>query len=407
MASNIDSAIVIDSFASVTGGATRVAIDEAIGLAKRGISVTYFAAIGPIARELVDAGVSVLLLDEQALLSANRNPGVVFQSLWNSRAYSRFDALLRNCSRRSTVVHVHGFSQSMSASPIRCAIDRGFRVVSTLHDYFSACPNGGFFDYRVRTVCDRTPLSLSCVAHNCDKRGYSHKLFRVVRTIAQQRLGGLPESVRHFITPSKSAADRLRPHLPPDAKYHLLPNPCAVLRAPPVTVGNNSLVAVIGRLSPEKGIDELLVAARRSETRLIFIGDGPLRTSTESSGMHTVTGWVSRERVFDMLSSVRCVVLPSLVPETYGLSVVDAAARGVPSIVTEICGVAERIIHGQTGWRVPAGDLDALTSCLSLLRSNEIVNSVGAASYVEYWKSPLTVDAHISRLLDIYDSVLQ
>ncbi|WP_283180096.1 hypothetical protein [Gemmobacter sp. 24YEA27] len=61
------------------------------------------------------------------------------------------------------------------------------RVVLHAHDYFLACPNGAFFDYRAGVTCDLSPMSLGCVTCNCDKRSAAQKLWRVARQAVQNR----------------------------------------------------------------------------------------------------------------------------------------------------------------------------------------------------------------------------
>lgn len=398
--------VVIDEHASVTGGATRVAIDEAIGLAATGISVTYLASIGPICPELSAAPVRVILLDQQRLLDAKRDPSVLIRTLWNSLAYRAMNTILDELNPARTIIHLHSFSQAISGSPIRSALGRGFRVIATLHDYFSVCPNGGFFDYPGKHICERRPLSLACVTRNCDKRNYVHKLYRVSSTIARQQFGGIPGGIKYYIGLSQSSVQRLRPYLPETATFFFLRNPCSVEQSPRVATHINESIAAIGRLSAEKGIELLVEAASRIRAKLLFIGDGPLRHKIESVATHHVTGWLPRHEVVRLLDSVRCLVLPSVWPEPYGLSVLDAAARGVPSIATSVSGAAEWIRHERTGWRIPPGNIDALVGCLEAARDDDIVARVGRAAYDEYWQAPLSLDAHIYELLEIYARIL-
>jgi len=398
--------VIVDENATVRGGATRVAIDEARGLATAGIPVTYFSAIGPACAELETDGIRVLLLNQRRLIDAWTHPEVLYQSLWNRRAYHAMHGLLDHMDPRTTIVHVHSFSQTISASPIRCALDRGFRVISTLHDYFTVCPNGGFFDYKTGTVCERRPLSLSCAMTNCDKRNYPNKLYRLVRTHAQHHLCRMPSGVKHYITVSDASARRLRAYLPSDATFYSLRNPCVVEQHPPALIRSQTALAVIGRLSPEKGIAILVEAARKTRTKLLFIGDGPSRHIAERDGIHTVTGWVSHSEVLRLLNSVRFLAFPSLVPETYGLSVIDAAARGIPSIVTDICGVAEWITDGITGWRIPPANVDSLAACLDAAKDDNLLGAIGAAAYSQYWRTPHSLEAHIRDLLTIYERAM-
>jgi glycosyltransferase involved in cell wall biosynthesis len=275
-----------------------------------------------------------------------------------------------------------------------------------MHDFFAACPTGAFFDFGSSTPCLRRALSIDCITTNCDKRRYVHKLYRVARSTVQIQAGGLPRRVRDYIALSRRSEEILRPYLPPDAHVHLLENPVGVPKSPPVKVGENDAMVVVGRLDPEKGIHVLLAAARRTGTRLTLIGDGPLRQIAEASGLCRVTGWLPREAVLAELESARCLVFPSLWYETYGLAVAEAAARGIPAIVSDISAAAERVRDGVDGWHARAGSVDDLERCLHIASDNAAVQVTGREAYARYWSDPPTRENHAVRLIKVYASVL-
>jgi glycosyltransferase involved in cell wall biosynthesis len=165
-------------------------------------------------------------------------------------------------------------------------------------------------------------------------------------------------------------------------------------------------MVAIGRLDLEKGIEILLKAAQQSGMPLTLVGDGPLRQRAEASGVCRVTGWISREAVLAELETARCLVFPSLWYETYGLAVAEAAARGVPAIVSNICAAAERVEDGVTGWHVRAGDVDDLIRCLTIVKDNHVVQSAGQAAYASFWSSPPTRNRHIADLTAVYREIL-
>ena len=104
------------------------------------------------------------------------------------------------------------------------------------------------------------------------------------------------------------------------------------------------------RLDREKGVQLLAEVAKELAIPITYVGDGPLRAEIEAMPGATVTGWVARDQVYRHLSTARCLVFPSLWYETYGLTVAEAAAYGVPAIVSDISAAAERVEDGVTGW---------------------------------------------------------
>lgn len=398
--------VVLNDFCHVQGGASKVAIDEAVGLANQGIKVIFVGAVGPICQELRDAPLRVECLDQAQLLDVGKNPAVVLQGLWNTKAAKRVRGILADLSPARTVVHLHGYTKALTTSPVRAAQGLGFKVVCTLHDFFAACPNGAFFDYGRATPCMRKALSLGCVSARCDKRHYAHKLFRVVRGYLQRVLGHFPASVGDYISLSERSASILAPYLPKRARMHKLANVIGVAELPPVAVEDNDRILYVGRLDEEKGVRLLAQSAASLGMPVTFVGDGPLRTEIEAMPGATVTGWLSPDQVQIQLTSARCLVFPSLWYETYGLTVAEAAARGIPAIVSDVSAAAERIEDGVTGWRFKSGDADDLARCLALTADNAAVGMAGAEAYHRYWNDAQTLSSHATGLLSIYRSAL-
>src|SRR5262249_25497922 len=148
--------------------------------------------------------------------------------------------LLASLDPRHTVVHLHGYTKALTTTPVVAANSAGFAVVCTLHDFFAACPNGAFFDYRRQDICHRTALSASCMLTNCDKRHPAHKAYRVARGMAQRHIAQFPALVRDYITLSARSAELLRPYLPTNARFHPLSNIIDMTCEQPVDVGANA-----------------------------------------------------------------------------------------------------------------------------------------------------------------------
>jgi len=398
--------VILNDFAYVQGGASKVSIDEAVGLAEAGHRVIFFAPVGPPCVALRAAPLEVICLDQSELQDFKRNPGVAFQGIWNLAAYRRFGQLLDTLDPAQTIIHLHGYTKALTTSPVRAAAKRGFRLVCTLHDFFATCPNGALFNYVTERPCPLTPLSARCVTTSCDKRRYVHKLYRVVRGLAQRHLGRFPSSVHHFITLSVRSAGLLQPFLPSDARLYPLENIIEVEQTPPVPVARNSRIVAIGRLESEKGVALLLEAAAAASMGVTFVGDGPLRSLVEAVPNCEVTGWLSSADVYRALDAARCVVFPSLWYETFGLVVSEAAARGVPAIVSDVTAAAERVTDGETGWVFRSGDAADLRRCLVETRDDTTVANRGTAAYDRYWRKPGTPSRHVQALNDIYRTIL-
>jgi glycosyltransferase involved in cell wall biosynthesis len=240
----------------------------------------------------------------------------------------------------------------------------------------------------------------------CDKRHYAHKVFRVGRGLIQRHVGGFPRLVDHYVALSNRSAEILAPYLPTTAHLHYLENAIDWKKPPRVDAAGNSTVLYIGRLDQEKGVLLLADAVESLGMAATFVGEGPLRPELENrKGIH-LTGWVDRDEVRRHLATARCAVFPSLWYETYGLVVAEAAAHGIPVIVSDITAAAERVEDGVTGWLFRSGDRGDLMRCLEATRNNDDVARMGAAAYEQFWSQATTSADHAADLLKVYRAIL-
>lgn len=400
---------VISDFAGSTGGAERIAVLEAEGLARRGHRVTLLAGHGEPDRGLIDAGVDVRLTGQPTTLGDPLRVRAAARGIWNREAAALVRDCLASAEPATTVIHLHGLTKVLSASVARAAVRSGLPVIATLHDYFAACPNGGFFNYRTNEICHLIPLSPQCVVTNCDVRAYSHKLWRLARSAVQRSFGEMPGGVRDLIVPSQFAGDVLHPYLPPNARLHILPNPVPEPRMPPVDPSHNAQFAFIGRLGPDKGPRLFAQAARQANVPAVFVGAGAetdaVRRTNPQAKVH---GWLNAEGVRTTVRGARAVVSASLWYETQGLSVLEAAAHGVPAIVPDTTVLREAVADGVTGLWFRGGDADDLAEKLLLMANHHhLARDLGANAYERFWSGRWDVGAHLDRVERIYRDALE
>jgi glycosyltransferase involved in cell wall biosynthesis len=375
-------------------------------LARRGFDVKLLAANGPIAPEL-EPTVRVRCTSQLKLVENSNRLAAAGQGLWNVAAAAATREVLAQCDPRSTVVHVHSWTKALSPSVLHAVARATFPTIVTLHDFFSACPNGSFYDHRRACICKRPAMSVACIGANCDSRNYPTKLYRVARQIAQRRFSRFPQAVRDYISLSELSRAVLAPYLPADARIHQLHNPIDAVAAPPAAVGVNANFVYIGRLSPEKGVTMLAEVARRIGAGVVFVGEGDERRRIESINPRArITGWLSADGVRAELREARALILPSLWYEGLPLVVMEASALGVPAAVPDTCAAAEEVEHERTGLVFRGGSAEALTEALLRLRDGQFAAALGAAARNRYLEHPATLDDHIDALLGIYERML-
>lgn len=139
----------------------------------------------------------------------------------------------------------------------------------------------------------------------------------------------------------------------------------------------------VGRLAAVKGLPVLFealkaVIARRPDTYLTLIGDGPdramLETEARAMGLSdhvTFAGYKSQSEVAEVLQQVDALVLPSFA-EGVPVVLMEAMAAGLPVVATQIAGIPELVEQGESGILVPPGDEKALEAAILRVLSHPV-----------------------------------
>ncbi len=399
--------IVVNDFAHVRGGADRVALASATGLAAAGHSVTFFAAVGPVDPQLAaNPRIRVICLDLPDILHDPSRLRAARNGLWNAGAARAFRQRCGGHNPSEAIVHVHSYTKALSAAVPSAAAAMGFRTVLTLHDYFLGCPNGGFFEYPVMEVCRRTPLGLDCLNCRCDSRNHAHKLWRFARTWVQNRVARLPGRLDCVIALSALNRDTARTFLPPGTRIVTVPNPVEVAPTAPVPVENNSRFVFAGRLEPYKGPQLLAQAAAQRPAEVVFCGDGPAAaTVREIFPAARVTGWLDAAQLGAELAQARALVFPSLWPETFGLTVLEALARGIPVIASRGTAAEEHVRHDVNGLLFDRGSVSSLGEMMQRLEDPLTAARLGREAHRAYWHGPFTLARHVAALEGVFGSL--
>lgn len=398
--------VVVNDRAFPGGGASKVALQSAAGLARRGWRVTLFAAMGPVAPWLQEAGVEVVLLGQQDLASGRRSKTFV-QGLWNRTAGERLEALLKPEPGGRTLVHVHSWSKALSPSVFAAAAG-SHPVAATLHDYGIACPNAGFHDFPTGQPCLRRPLSAACVTRNCDSRHYAHKVWRLGRQLSLHWLARIPARLDLAICVSDYSRDVLQPFLPKDLSVAVVTNPITAVDEGPASPAQRRDFVYVGRLSHEKGVLLLADAARRAGLPVVFVGDGELADEIRRRNPDaSLTGWVEADEVRRRMREARAVVMPPTWRETQGMVVPEAFSCGVPVVASSGTAPGAAVRDGVTGIVFANGDVESLAGALRRLAADDaLVARLGRAAYDGYWAKPADMDGHLDQLEAVYRRLL-
>ncbi len=241
-----------------------------------------------------------------------------------------------------------------SPSVIRVLQGAGVPVAAGVRSYRMWCAASSMFrDGAACRECVGSFVNFPAIRHGC----YQNSPARTVPMAASLRLHrstfraidtflAVTDHVRDELVAAGLAANRIvvRPNFVPDPG---VPHP--------VAPGAGFLFA--GRLSAEKGVGLMLDAWERSgvwaSDRLSIAGSGDLFDHVASQRAELAVdavGLLDHEALIDRLRATAVMVVPSMWPEPFGRGVIEAAAVGRPSLVTNAGGLPSLVVDGSTGW---------------------------------------------------------
>jgi glycosyltransferase involved in cell wall biosynthesis len=140
------------------------------------------------------------------------------------------------------------------------------------------------------------------------------------------------------------------------------------------------LIGVVAQLIERKGHAVLLQAlpallVEQPRLRVVFFGQGPLASALQQqidrAGLGQAVQLAGfREDLAELLPCLALLVHPALM-EGLGVSLLQAAAAGVPIVASRVGGIPEAIEDGVTGVLVPPGDVLALQQAIGSLLADE------------------------------------
>ena len=264
-----------------------------------------------------------------------------------------------------------------------------------------------FFSYGLRM-----PKIFHC--HCLDTTYYHYKRNPIARQIFLR-------SADIFIALSRFLSGMLSDLGVPKENIRIVPNGVDVNRFREGTgEKNENLLLFVGRLDPKKGIRVLLQSLKHLNTPVKLVMIGPSSTYKEYSRgivkliddvgkktMHTVTylGRVAPQELVRWYQKASILVLPSI-SESFPMVNIESLACGTPVVASNVGAVSEVVRDHENGILVPPGNPIKLAEALQYLLDNEDTRLKFGKQGVKWIVENFSSEVTITRLIDIYRSLL-
>ena len=313
---------------------------------------------------------------------------------------------------RPDICHAHNIYHHISPSILGLLRDNNIPVVMTLHDLKLACPA-----YRMLVngeICERCKNGklYNVVLNKCMKGSRTLSTLVMTEAVLHKMLGSYTDCVSRFIVPSRFYLNKFVEWGWNPDKFVYIPNFINIHDYVP-NYASGDYFLYLGRLSFEKGAATLIKAAADAGVPLKIAGTGPeemnlKKLAAENGGRVDFLGYLSGERLRDVLRSSRAVVLPSEWYENAPLSLLEAYALGKPVIGAKIGGIPELISEGETGFTFIPGSVDDLSGMLSQVAAlaGERLVDMGRVAR-ERAEREYDSSIYRSRILDLYENIMR
>jgi glycosyltransferase involved in cell wall biosynthesis len=359
------------------------------------------------------------------VVTFTREPGPAEEGLRDADAYRlrsfrfRFDRATASeletilDREKPDIVHLHSIP-NLHPRLLRL-LERAAPVLWSFHDVWPVCFRG------TKLLPDgercTAPLGYRCVAGACHRPGSVEGLAADIARVLTHPLYLRMYRRTTVATPSRYLRDLLLQNGFDAHKVRVVP---LFSRFPgsapgPAPESRSARVLYVGRLSSEKGLERLLEALTRLKSEsweAALVGDGPLHDRlprhAEDAGLRDrvrFAGEADGAALEEHYRRASLVVVPSLVPESFGMVGVEAMAFGKPVVAFDAGGIAEWLIDGVNGFVVRHGDVAELADRIRrLIRDPALMARFGAEGRRRQ-QDEFTLQRHLDRIGVLYDEL--
>lgn len=250
------------------------------------------------------------------------------------------------------IVHMNNINFQLTPSIIDGIKKKGIPLVQTVHDYQMICPNHLLYNFDRNIPCEKCVKGsfLHCIRNKCIHGSLVKSILGVIEAKLYSVLKTY-KKVDLFVCPSHFLENKL---LSARGYY----------RGKTITIHNfidkekftdtdrtqDSYIVFVGRLSKEKGIENIAGAARLlPQYTFIVAGSGPDEEMLTGIPNLRLAGFLTGDKLTDLIGKAKVLLLPSVCYENCPLSILEAHAMGVPVVTMNSGGMAELVKDGVTG----------------------------------------------------------
>lgn len=309
---------------------------------------------------------------------------------------------------RPDLAHIRGIYHHLSPSILWELKRRRVPVLYHLNDFKMLCPSYNLVAHGEACQACRNGAFYHVVSGRCYEGPASSVLVLAAEAYVHKWLRTYERCVDLFLAPCEFVRAELIANGFPAGRIEVLPH-YQELPGEDEIAADEGYLLYFGRLSPEKGVGELLHAlARLPHIPVVIAGDGPERERLQALarelhlGNVCFSGHVTGKKLQTLIARCRFSLFPSHAYETLGKSILESYAYARPVIASDLGSRRELVENGVTGLLYSPGDRKQLAHCIRFLFDRpDLIARMGTAARARL-VARHDPEEHLQKLLAIY-----
>jgi len=337
------------------------------------------------------------------------------RQLYSFETAKKLEKLLSQ--EKPDVAHIHLYKGVLTVSVLRTLKKKKVPVCITLHDYGLICPRNILFDGD-NNICEKCirGSAWSCVVKRCNRKNL---FYSAINFIEYTFINTFFKPERYINVAVPVSKFNLRKHSErkglKDRLIHLYNfSPELEVNTPRYEKGEYFIF--YGRLSNEKGINTLIDAFKqlKHNFKLKIVGAGQLENDLKKRLLDErienieMLGYKSGKELNQLIKKSSFIVVPSEWYENNPMTIVEGFSFGKPVIGSDIGGIPELIVEGETGYVFEMANKDDLArkvKCAAGLNAGEYLSM--SQNCRKYAEAHFSGAVHYSELLEIYREAIK
>lgn len=328
---------------------------------------------------------------------------LLFSILFSKKHYNNVKKLVEQ--NRINIVHVHNFFPLLTPSVFKAAKDAGAIVVHTLHNYRLWCISGILYrnDFGSCEACIKNRFSFAGILNKC----YRNSLLQSF--VAQSafwfyRMTKVFDNIDYFFVLTNFQKEKVKEIGINETKIILKPNSLSMIAR---NYSEKKGYLFVGRLEEAKGIFALLSVWKELDEKyvLTIIGNSELEKElreTYQCKNIIFKGKCSREETLTAICESKYLIQPSLLLETFGLTIIEAFSCATPVIGFDIGTREDFIQDGINGFICDVKSLKKTVEKSFIFEDYEILSKNAFEKSKDFDCDKIT-----KKQIEIYKSILE